>query len=333
MKSPSLKVLARPPGMLWSIRKPIAQPPSQHGARYLDVCSGIGGFALGIRRAAPDAVCVGFAEIDPHAVAIYQRHFPGHPARGDLRVLAADALPDFDLLVAGFPCQAFSIAGWRAGFADPGGRGQIFFAISRLARQKRPRLLLLENVKGLLSHGDGDTFRTILRTLHGLGYDCEWQLLNSKHFGVPQNRERLFIVGHLRGTPRPQVFPLDGASDTHPPARRDAASPAQEYIATRHLGRNGGLRARLAATVQASETPHVTDGETIRRLMPCECERLQGFPDDWTRFDSRGREIPDRHRYRCLGNAVTVPVVARIAERLLAAIPPTAVINLAANGD
>ena len=155
--------------------------------------------------------CVGYSEIDKYATAIYQKHFPNHKNYGDITKINERELPDFDLLVGGFPCQAFSIAGKRGGFSDT--RGTLFFEIARIIRQKQPRLLLLENVKGLLSHDDGRTFRTIIATLDELGYDLQWQVLNSKNHGVPQNRERVLISGHLRGTPRPEVFPILQASE------------------------------------------------------------------------------------------------------------------------
>ena len=150
--------------------------------------------------------CVGYSEIDKYAIEIYQKQFPEHKNYGDITKIKPNKLPDFDLLVGGFPCQAFSIAGKRKGFKDT--RGTLFFDIARILKNKKPRLLLLENVKGLLSHDNGNTFKTIITTLTKLGYDVQWQVLNSKNFGVPQNRERVFIVGHLRGTPRPQIFPF-----------------------------------------------------------------------------------------------------------------------------
>jgi DNA (cytosine-5)-methyltransferase 1 len=155
-------------------------------------------------------LCIGFSEIDKYAIQIYQKHFPKHKNYGDITKINAEELPDFDLLVGGFPCQSFSIAGKRGGFADT--RGTLFFDIARILREKKPRLCLLENVKGLLSHDGGRTFRTIISTLDELGYDLQWQVLNSKNHGVPQNRERVFIIGHLRGTPRPQVFPFADSS-------------------------------------------------------------------------------------------------------------------------
>jgi len=123
-----------------------------------------------------------------------------------ITAVTADEIPNHDLLVGGFPCQSFSIAGKRGGFSDT--RGTMFFEIARILQAKKPRLLILENVKGLLSHDNGATFKTIITTLTELGYDCQWQVLNSKNFGVPQNRERVFIIGHLRRTSRPKVFPI-----------------------------------------------------------------------------------------------------------------------------
>ena len=120
-------------------------------------------------------------------------------------------MPDFDCLVGGFPCQAFSVAGKRKGFEDT--RGTLFFDLARILQAKRPRLFIFENVKGLLSHDGGRTVRVIISTITELGYDVQWQVLNSKNFGVPQNRERIIFVGNLRGTPRPKVFPI-GLNET-----------------------------------------------------------------------------------------------------------------------
>lgn len=153
-------------------------------------------------------VCIGYSEIDKYAIETYQQHFGGHQNYGDATKINAAELPDFDLLVGGFPCQAFSVAGKRKGFDDT--RGTLFFDIARILSEKRPRHLVLENVKGLLSHDSGKTFQTIVGVLTDLGYFVEWQVLNSKDFGVPQNRERVFIVGHLGGEPRRKVFPIFG---------------------------------------------------------------------------------------------------------------------------
>jgi DNA (cytosine-5)-methyltransferase 1 len=179
--------------------------------KYFSMFSGIGGFEIPLQELGWE--CVGFSEIDKYAVSIYRNHFPTHNNFGDATKIIPSELPDFDLLCGGFPCQAFSVAGKRQGFDDT--RGTLFFDIARILREKRPRLLLLENVKGLLSHDSGRTFKVIITTLAELGYDCQWQVLNAKDFGVPQNRERVFIVGHLRGTTRPEVFPIGKTSSSN----------------------------------------------------------------------------------------------------------------------
>ena len=151
--------------------------------------------------------CVWANDIDKYAAKIYQKRFPDTPfITGDIRDINADSLPDFDVWCSGFPCQSFSVAGKRRGLDEA--RGTLFYEIARIAERKRPRLLLLENVKGLLSHDEGRTFATILRVMGSVGYRCEWQVLNSKWFGVPQNRERVFIIGHRKDQPYKSVFPI-----------------------------------------------------------------------------------------------------------------------------
>lgn len=138
---------------------------------------------------------------------IYTKHWnDGSYIDQDICTVDPKDIPDINMLCGGFPCQPFSLAGKRQGFKDI--RGTMFFEIARIAEAKKPSLLLLENVKGLLSHDNGDTFEVITRTLDELGYDVEWQVFNSKYFGVPQNRERVFIIGHLRGTSTKQIFPI-----------------------------------------------------------------------------------------------------------------------------
>lgn len=230
--------------------------------RYFSTFSGIGGFELGIQQAyndvgwtsgasdtknrrnqpdpntgngngrRTDPACVGFSEIDKYAIQIYQKHF-SHQNYGDITTIDERRLPDFDLLCGGFPCQSFSIAGKRGGFEDT--RGTLFFDIARIAKYKRPRLLFLENVKGLLSHDGGRTFNTIIATLDELGYDLQWQVLNSKNHGVPQNRERVFIIGHFRGTPRPEVFPFTETNG----ATNEGFEPGDSKVASALRSRYG----------------------------------------------------------------------------------------------
>ena len=247
--------------------------------------------------------CIGFSEIDKYTSKVYQHHFPNHKAYGDITQIDETELPDFDLLVGGFPCQSFSIAGKRGGFDDT--RGTMFFEIARIVREKQPRLLLLENVKGLLSHDKGNTFRTIITTLDELGYDLQWQVLNSKDFGVPQNRERVFIIGHLRGTPRPEVFPIQrvgGQSDDIQPETK-----GQQPRILRNSESEGGYFASPKNWRDAQGRP------IVRRLTPLECERLQGFPDNWTNVEG----MSDTQRYKQMGNAVTVNVIQAIVSKLI----------------
>ena len=164
--------------------------------QFFDLFSGIGGFREGLRRAG-NFVCVGHCEVDTYADKNYRLLFDteGEWYCSDARTIEPERMPDFDLLCAGFPCQAFSIAGKREGFADA--RGTLFFEIARIIEAKRPSYFILENVPGLLSHDKGRTFCTILSTLSELGYHVEWKVLNSKDFGVPQARKRVYIVGYL----------------------------------------------------------------------------------------------------------------------------------------
>lgn len=184
--------------------------------KFLDLFSGIGGFRLGLEMAGHE--CVGHVEIDKFANKSYAAmHKPKESEyfAEDIRTVEPDGLPDADCYSGGFPCQAFSIAGSRGGFEDM--RGTLVFEIFRLARIKRPSILFLENVKGLLNHDEGRTFATIISAMDELGYDAEWQCINSRNY-VPQNRERIFIIGHLRGTSRREVFPIertDGESNTN----------------------------------------------------------------------------------------------------------------------
>ena len=165
--------------------------------RYLSLFSGIGGFELGLQNSKHNFINVGWSEIDKYAISIYTRHFPDHPYLGDVTKIKTEDLQDFEFLVGGFPCQSFSIAGKRGGFDDT--RGTLFFEIARILKDKRPRYFLLENVRGLLSHDKGKTFKTVLEVLSDLGYIVQWTLLNSADFQVPQRRERVFIEGYLGG--------------------------------------------------------------------------------------------------------------------------------------
>ena len=181
--------------------------------RMLDLFSGIGGFHKGFEQAGYEFDWVGFSEIDKYASAVYRHRFPKAVEIGDITVIQPERdLPDhIDILCGGFPCQAFSVAGKRKGFNDT--RGTLFFEIARILRyyrdiEKPIPCVVLENVKGLLHHDSGRTFATIYRVLTDIGYTVECELLNTRNFSIPQNRERIYIVCYLGDRGRPQVFPI-----------------------------------------------------------------------------------------------------------------------------
>lgn len=319
--------------------------------RYFSAFAGSGGFELALS----DHTCVGYSEISPAALAVYRFHFPDHTAYGDITTLDARSIPPFDLLVAGFPCQAYSVAGRRGGFADP--RGALFFDLARLIAAKRPRLLLLENVRGLLSHGEGQTFAVILAALDDLGYDCQWEVRDARE-STAQDRRRLFLVGHRRGTRRPEVFPLAARRARLPfvpvtrkrgvwTPRRDITTIDASYAKgidnhgqrtallippsrRRHvlLQRPRGKNPGRARTCVPTITRGAGDGNLalrrgvrLRRLTPRECERLMTWPDDWTRYgrreDGEGVELSNRARYTLCGNGVVTAVARPILEILV----------------
>ena len=223
--------------------------------KFLDLFAGIGGFRLGMEQAGHE--CVGFCEIDKFARASYKaiHNTEGEVEMHDITSVSDEfirGIGDIDIICGGFPCQAFSIAGKRQGFEDT--RGTLFFEIARFASILRPRFLFLENVKGLLNHEGGATFETILRALDELGYDAEWEVHNSKDY-VPQNRERVFIIGHLRGERTEQVFPFrksDGSID--PQLKKINIVGSTKAIGSERLGNrdrvygSNGILGALSAT-------------------------------------------------------------------------------------
>jgi DNA (cytosine-5)-methyltransferase 1 len=359
--------------------------------------AGIGGFRSGLTRAG-GFQCVGHCEIDKYADASYraihtiekeERYYP------DARTIDPSDLPDFDLLCGGFPCQAFSNAGRRRGFDDA--RGTLFFEIARLAQAKRPAYLLLENVPGLLSHDQGRTFSTILATLNDLGYRVEWCVLNSKCFGVPQSRRRLFLICYLDPRCAGKILPVFGTggkaliqvlggpqgsriydangvactqtagaggmggktglylvdlcagrpeqTDTarcltarygqttlsnHPRERSGVLmikeATKRGYKEARpgdsvDLGyagsntRRGRVGRDIAHTLETSSIQGIVErGGRIRRLMPRECLRLQGFAED--QIDRLLAITSDAQAYKQAGNSVTVNVIEAIGRRI-----------------
>lgn len=188
--------------------------------KFIDLFAGMGGFRLGFENASKslglNPTCVFSSEIKPYAVSVYKDNFPNDKVHGDITKISSKDIPDFDVLLAGFPCQAFSSAGKRQGFLDT--RGTLFFEVERILKEKRPRAFILENVEGLVTHDRadrnspiGDTLKTILKVTEKLGYLVSWNVLNGVDFGIPQNRKRIFIVGSLSAE-----VPLDFAKIEQP---------------------------------------------------------------------------------------------------------------------
>ena len=196
--------------------------------KFLDMFAGIGGFREGLQLAG-DFKCVGYCECDKYAQQSYRALFNCEEEwySSDARKIESDELPEFDLLCGGFPCQSFSIAGTRKGFGDP--RGTLFFELARVAEARKPRYLLFENVPGLLNHNGGRTFAAILDTLERLGYFVEWQVLNSKDFGVPQSRRRVYIVGYLDERCRGKILPFTTANATPLACIHDGSQGSRVY--------------------------------------------------------------------------------------------------------
>jgi DNA (cytosine-5)-methyltransferase 1 len=196
--------------------------------KFIELFAGIGAFRLGLERTGHE--CVWANEWLERPRKIYARNFGEQPDGRDIRDVSAGDIPDADLLVGGFPCATFSVAGKRTGFSLDDTRGTLAFEMFRLAHEKSIPYILFENVKGLLNHDGGRTFEIILEVLDGLGYDCQWELLDSQNFGVPQHRERVFLIGHLRGKPRPKVFPIGATSGSDAQSNKEEREGRQGFF-------------------------------------------------------------------------------------------------------
>jgi DNA (cytosine-5)-methyltransferase 1 len=310
--------------------------------RYIDLFCGIGGFRFGATDAFEKfgitAECVFSSDIDPFAREAYFANFGERP-QGDITKVDENDIPDHDILFAGFPCQPFSIIGSKKGFDDT--RGTLFFDIARILKAKRPRAFVLENVKQLTGHDKGRTLKRILSVLDDLGYDVHYQVLNALHYGLPQKRERVFIVGFHQPADfqwppkRDKFMPLSKileknvhekyyASDAIQKKRKASHTP-QVTPSIWHENKAGHISSypySCALRAGASYNYLLVDGE--RRLTPREMLRLQGFPD---RFKIAVSEHQTR---RQAGNAVPVNLVNAVMESVLPVIISSAHVMLVA---
>jgi len=304
-----------------------------------DLFAGVGGIRLGFERVGFKTVFAN--DFDKRCKLTYDLNFPEPKLNTeDIWKLDISKIPDFDVLLAGFPCQAFSIAGYRKGFRDEKGRGNLFFRIAEILDEKKPIAFLLENVKHLKSHDNGRTFKIIKETLKKLGYAIKAEILNSMtHGNIPQNRERIFIVGFLDNamadafdfpktillTKSFREFVAEEADDKYyyndkplyERIKNDINSENTVYQWRRKYVRANkkGVCPTLTANMGSGghNVPIIKNSKGIRKLTPKECFLLQGFPKSFKLPEN----LADSHLYHQAGNSVTVPVVERIARNMM----------------
>ena len=306
--------------------------------KTIDLFAGIGGIRLGFEQAFGQNIETVFAsEWDRHAQKTYKANFDTpQEIAGDITKISEKDIPKFDVCLAGFPCQAFSTSGKRKGFEDT--RGTLFFDVARICAHHKPKVIFCENVKGLTNHNQGRTYKTVKETIEGMGYTIHDKILNSRDFGVPQNRERIFIVAFRNdidasGFTFPE--PIDSSKSIKDIMEKQPVD-AKYYLSERslktiraciergnkfytiHSGVDAvarTLRSRqdkpnLVADKRQKSLPSDKNSERIRRFTPKECARLQGFPEDFI------LPVSDSQLYRQFGNTVTVPVIKAIAENI-----------------
>ncbi len=311
--------------------------------KTIDLFAGIGGIRLGFESTGAFET-VWANDFEPKCKFTYDLNFKETPLTvADITQVKVEDIPDCDFVVGGFPCQAFSVAGYREGFKDKKGRGNLFFDVARIIEAKQPKGFLLENVKNLKSHDNGNTLKVIESTLKDLGYSVKYKVLNSMEYGnVPQNRERIYIVG-FRDPKALERFefpePIDLTKDINSVLSKNVAEkyyydnkPLYERIKDDVVEQNTAYQWRrqyvrsnkkgVFPTLTANmgmgghNVPIIIDDSGIRKITPKECLRVQGFPEDYKLPDN----ITDSALYKQAGNSVSVPVIARIAENIKAAL-------------
>lgn len=289
--------------------------------------AGIGGFDLGFDRAGIETVWQ--CEKKPFCLDILEQHWPEVPRANDITEVMPDDIPDSDIWTGGFPCQDVSLArmGPRSGLR--GRQSGLFYDFAQLIEARRPPLIVLENVAALLSSHDGRDFAVILRTLADIGYGVAWRVLDSRHFGVPQSRTRVFIVGSLGGAESAGkvLFEPECGDRDSTKSRSDGQKLVSPFSISVGNSRQGFVK-KLAHCLYAESARHTgTDWSRnyvsypegrVRRLTPLETERLQGFPDGWTLPKNPIGNVNtlDSARYHACGNAVSVPVAEWLGQRV-----------------
>jgi len=276
--------------------------------KYFSLFTGIGGLDYGLEEIG--AECVGYSEIRESSMEIYRKHYPDHKCFGDITKIDYEAMPDFDVLTGGFPCQAFSLAGLRKGFEDH--KGQMIFYIYELLKIKQPKYFVLENVKGILNHRGGKTLQDVFKLMASLGYFVRILLLNSHWYGSAQNRERVVFLGCKEDFPKKEVIKIDDTKRFRDIREDDDSNYKYPNITQRMADKiDGKLTFKFQFIGGYDQVGTLTTqfgcgeklvqyGNQWRYLTPLECERLQNFPDGWT------EGVKNVHRYFALGNAVNV---------------------------
>ena len=299
--------------------------------KFIDLFAGIGGIRMGFQDYFGE--CVFSSEWDKYSQMTYEANF-GHKPNGDITQINENDIPNFDILLGGFPCQPFSNAGLKQGFEDI--RGTLFFDIARIIKHHKPKIIFLENVKGLKSHNGGNTFKTIENTLKDMGYNLHSAILNAKNFGVPQNRERIYIVGFLENidfsfpVPPKHDIKLGDILETKVDDKytlSDRLWAGHQKRKQEHLTKGNGFgysifnqNSSYTSTISAR---YYKDGSEIlieqkdknpRKITPREASRLQGFPENFI------IPVSDNQAYKQFGNSVAVPVIKAIAEQIKIAL-------------
>lgn len=305
------------------------------GFRTLDLFAGVGGIRLGFEKAGFETVFAN--DFEKSCARTYDLNFPtAKLVVEDMRKIAVEDLPEFDFLLGGFPCQAFSIAGYRQGFKDEKDRGNLFFDVARIIEARKPQGFLLENVKNLKSHDGGRTFQIIEQTLTDLGYHVKAKVLNTAEYGnVPQNRERIYIVGFKNKSyadkfefPKPVKLTkkITDILEEEVPEKyyyngkplykklvKDVKEEGKVYQWRRQYVRENksGVCPTLTANMGMGghNVPIIKDKKGIRKLTPLECARIQGFPKSYKLPEG----LADSALYKQFGNSVSVPVVEAVA--------------------
>jgi len=290
--------------------------------KFLDLFAGVGGIRLGMEQAGHE--CVGWVEWDKFARKSYKAiHNPdGEFTEKDINDVKAESVPKADCWCFGFPCQDISVAGKQGGFTN-GKRSSLFFKVTGLIRElkeeDKPSYLFIENVKNLLSINKGWDFAKLQIELDEIGYDVEWDVLDSAEV-VPQHRERIFIVGHLRGRSTRKVFPIvrKGQQPDNEVKQVGNLTPGGSFGGNPQVGRvygTDGIAPTLSTMQGGGQEPKILDDYRVRKLTPLECWRLQGFPD-WAFDRAREAGLSDSQLYKQAGNSVTVLVIKAIAEKM-----------------